>query len=315
MLPPLLGREHAPRCPSSSGAEQEEVAPGDPRRDQDRQGGGRVVPVRETESWKPYNGRIYNTYRSNPRAYNNAPDLTLTGIQFSSPDAACGQLSMLLDITVQVENAGDLRVGPSLTIAFEGTWSDPAVTEPLYDDQGLPLVYVLQSPLEPGDILLASVSYDANDNDRGVLPDSVRAIVDPDGRERECIEDNNEISGEVTPGVEAADLRVELGDINEALCPDPTIETTVFNDGSLAAGDIIIRYYAGDPNQGGTVLHEEILPGPLGPGEQESFTATLRNFPARLITIYAVVDPDNDIFECNDGDNKAEGGQLICYET
>ncbi|MBW1871793.1 MAG: hypothetical protein JRJ19_06995 [Deltaproteobacteria bacterium] len=273
------------------------------------------IPIKEPESWKDFNGRIYNTYRSNPRSFNTAPDLILTAIQFSSPDATCGQLSLNLDITVQVENAGDLRVGPSLVIAFEGTWNDPALTEMLNDDLGLPLQYVLQNPLEPGDITLISVSYNAANNTPGSLPDIIRAIVDAQEQERECHEDNNDISAPVTPGVEAADLRIELGAINDNLCPDPTVETTVYNDGSLAASNILVRYYAGDPDQGGTALHEQVIPGPLAPNTSTTFTATIPNFPARLITVYAVVDPDDTIFECNDGDNKAAGDQIICYET
>ena len=51
------------------------------------------IPLREPESWKPYGNRIYNTYRSQPRAFGVAPDLSLTAMQVSSPDVACGQLS------------------------------------------------------------------------------------------------------------------------------------------------------------------------------------------------------------------------------
>ena len=36
---------------------------------------GGSIPLHEPESWKPYNGRIYNTYRSQPRNYGVAPDL------------------------------------------------------------------------------------------------------------------------------------------------------------------------------------------------------------------------------------------------
>ena len=58
------------------------------------------------------------------------------------------------------------------------------------------------------------------------------------------------------------------------------------------------------------------MAGPLDPGASTTFTATLANFPPnRLITVYAVVDPDNQIFECNDGDNKDQGEQIICYEN
>ncbi len=275
-----------------------------------------AIPLHEVESWKSFNGRVYNTYRSNPRSYNTAPDLTPSAVQFSSPDASCGQLSSKLDITVQLENIGDLRVGPLVAVTFEGTWNSVPVTEALLDGLGQPLEYVLQNPLEPGGVLLFTVSYDAADNPQGTLPDLVRVIVDADERERECREDNNDISADVSPGVQSADLRVELGAVNSNMCPDPTVEMTVYNDGSLPASDIVVRFYAGDPDQGGAPIHEEIIPGPLDAGQSTSLTVTLLNFPtSRLITIYAVVDPDNLIFECNDGNNKAVGEQVICYET
>jgi len=273
-----------------------------------------AIPLKEPESWKIYAGRSYNTYRSNPRQYNAAPDLTLTAIQFSSPGSACGSLGSVIDIIVQVENIGDVIVGPSLVIAFEGTWTNPAVTEPLLDSQGQPLQYVLQNPLEPGDAIFANVQYDDADNPQGTLPDSIRAVADAELRERECIEDNNDLTAAVEAGEQAADLRVELGVHDESQCPDPTVETTVYNDGSRPAANIVVRYYAGDPDQGGTQIHEETVAGPLDPGTSTTFTATLMNFPPnRLITVYAVVDPDNQIFECNDGDNKAQGQEIICF--
>ncbi len=276
---------------------------------------GGHIPEREPESWLPFNGRIYNTYRSNPREANTAPDLTLTAIQFSSPDAACGQLLTDLEIVVQVENIGDLRVGPALVIAFEGQWTDPDLTEWLLDAQGNRLQYLLQKPLEPGGLIYVRVAYQASYNNRATLPAVIRALVDADAQERECREDNNDISKAVVAGANAADLRIELGSTDTSTCPDPTVETTVFNDGSLPAANIEIRYYAGDPDQAGSVLHQHVLTDPLAPGQSITFTATLTNFPARLITLFAVVDPDNKIEECNDGDNKAQGDQSMCYET
>ncbi|MBW2704355.1 MAG: hypothetical protein JRF33_26350 [Deltaproteobacteria bacterium] len=273
------------------------------------------IPVMEPENWLTYNGRRYNTYRSNPRNYNTAPDLSPTAMQFSSPDAACGQLSSLLDITVQIENLGDLLVGPSLVVAFRGEWSDPHEILPLLDAAGDPLIYVLQNPLMPGSSVFVNVSYDAANSSRGVLPDSVTAIVDADERERECHEDNNQITAPVEPSEQAADLRVELGEADMIPCPSPTLENTVFNDGSLPAENVLIRYYAGDPDQGGAAILDHVLPGILAPGTSSTFTVTLANFPSLLITVHAVVDPDNDIFECNDGNNKDEGPEILCFET
>ncbi|MGC4063724.1 MAG: VCBS repeat-containing protein [Polyangiaceae bacterium] len=78
------------------------------------------IPAHEPESWKPWNGRFYNTYRSQPRNYDVAPDLTPTGVQVFSPNVACGKLSDEIQITALVRNQGDLRVGPGVTVEFFG---------------------------------------------------------------------------------------------------------------------------------------------------------------------------------------------------
>ena len=278
--------------------------------------GGRV-PVQEPESWKPYNGRRYNTYRSNPRNYNVAPDLTVTGAQVSSPDVACGQLSDLLTITARIDNAGDLRVGPGVVVAFHGKWG--MVTEPLFADAMMtPLVTTLQSSLEPGDSILVSVVYDTVYNQAGTLPDEVVVVVDDGDAETECKEDNNALAAKVAPSMPLADLRIELGAANGGACPAPEIATTVVNDGAAPAADVLVRYYAGDPNAGGTFLHQVVVAGPIAPnGGSVSFAAKIPAFPDNLsILVYGIVDPDDAIPECNDGnnkdaaDNKVECGQI-----
>ena len=156
----------------------------------------------------------------NPRNYNTAPDLTPTAIQFASSDATCGQLSSKLDINVQLENIGNLIVGPSLIVAFEGIWSNPDSVERLLDANGDDLIYQIQAPLEPADATIISVHYDVGNNNQDRLPDQIRAIVDANQRERECVEDNNSILGDVQPGEQASDLRVELGESSMNDCPE-----------------------------------------------------------------------------------------------
>jgi hypothetical protein len=273
------------------------------------------IPVKEPESWKSYNGRVYNTYRSNPRSAGVAPDLSVTGVQISSPDATCGQLSKKLDITVQIDNLGDLRVGPGVVVTFYGEWLNPMLNEPLYANiMQVPLTAVLQNSLEPGDSILLTVSYDAANNAPNVLPDNVRVVVDESDQERECIESNNEKTIPVDPGMQRPDLRVVVGAVNGGACPTPKVDVTVLNEGSAPASDVVVRFYAGDPNQGGAQFHEEIVPGPIDPGASVMFTATLMNFPQNLsILVYAIVDPDNAIDECNDGNNKdAADNKLEC---
>ena len=263
------------------------------------------IPAQEPESWKPYNGRVYNTYRSNPRSYNVAPDLAVTGVQVSSPDVACGDLSDLLTITVKIDNLGDLRVGPGVVVSFHGTWG--MVTEPLYSDAMMtPLTATLQSSLEPGDSLLLNVDYNAMFNAAGSLPDEVQVVVDEADVESECKEDNNALTKVVEPSMPLADLRIDLGIATDGTCPMPEVETTVINEGAADAAGVLVRYYAGDPNAGGSPLHEEIVPGVVAAnGGVVTFTATIPNFPDNLsILIHGIVDPDDSIPECNDGNNK-----------
>ncbi|MEM1032887.1 MAG: FG-GAP-like repeat-containing protein [Myxococcota bacterium] len=263
-----------------------------------------AIPAETIDAWDQYNGREYNIFRSNPRTLGIAPDLTVVGVQVTSPDATCGQLSNLLDITVEVRNQGDLRVGPGVVIAFDGTWTTPTLQEPLFADAVMtPLTFVLQSSLEPGQSAFFSVPYDAANNMPMTLPDQITVTVDATTLERECDETNNAFTEPVVAGGLEADLRVVLGAPTTSPCP--VVPTTVFNDGSAPASNVVVRYFAGDPGQGGTAIDDELIAGPIAAGTSISFDKNLvSTFPQGFnVEIWAVVDPDNAIFECNDGNN------------
>jgi hypothetical protein len=137
----------------------------------------------------------------------------------------------------------------------------------------------------------------------------------PNGKERECNETNNELTKPVNAGADLADLRIEIL-VDPGSCPNPIVNTTIFNDGSAPASNITVRYYAGDPNQGGATLHTAVVPGPIPKGGSVTVAVSIPMFPQTLpILIYAVVDPDNAIEECNDGNNKdAADDKIICGE-
>jgi hypothetical protein len=120
----------------------------------------------------------------------------------------------------------------------------------------------------------------------------------------------------VTAGNPEADLRVELG-APAPLPTCPTVPTTVYSDGSAPASGVTVRYYAGNPTQGGTPLHDEPVPGTLMPGDMVSFDVAIPNFPQGLqIEIWGVVDPDNVIPECNDGNNDDDADfKIQCGEV
>lgn len=130
-------------------------------------------------------------------------------------------------------------------------------------------------------------------------------VVDEANGERECNEANNELTQPVKPGAQAADLRVTLGAVAQRL-PAPGPADHDPQRGSLPASNVVVRYYLGDPNQGGTAFHEEQVAGPIAAGGSQSLTASLAGYPIWLsVLVYAIVDPDNAIAECNDGNNKA----------
>ncbi|MET0342994.1 MAG: FG-GAP-like repeat-containing protein [Polyangiales bacterium] len=266
------------------------------------------VPVKEPESWRPYGNRLYNTYRSQPRSFGVAPDLTLTAIQLSSPDAACGELSDQLDIVVQVKNIGDLRVGPGVEIAYFGVFAGQPLT-PLNGTNGS-LKSTLTTSLEPGSSVLVKASYQVPAGAQTVLPTRIEARVDAAQAERECLETNNTISADVSEGEQLADLSVAvLG--NGGNCNAPTVSVRVTNDGSLAASDVLVRLYAGDPSAGGQPIGEITLPGPIAPG---AFVDTTIGSDAldRNIRVWVVADPLGSIEECNNVNNIAMGPELSC---
>ncbi len=274
------------------------------------EGGG--IPLREPESWKPYGNRLYNTYRSQPRSFGVAPDLALTAIQISSPDVACGELSDELLIAVEVRNEGDLRVGPGVELTFYGTWDGEE--QALLDEDDSPLTVTLTTSLEPGASIIVTAEYHAENNQPGELPEVVTARIDENDRERECGDDsNNEISDDVDGGEQVADLRLELGAATGP-CNGKSVEVTVYNDGSLAASDVLVRLYAGDPSAGGQPIGEATIDETIEPGE--SVTLEIEIDPLqRTITVFGIADPLGTITECNNANNRARGPRINCGEV
>ncbi len=261
------------------------------------------IPLFEPRSWASYAGRSYDTYRSQPRSYGVAPDLTIGRVQASSPDAACGTLGTMLDIVVRVENRGDLRVGADTVLTFYGEWV--GTSEPLYADLAMtPLTATLGTTLEPGGSTLVTVHYTGANNGHGALPDMVRVVVDEANGERECHEDNNSLSIPIDGGSTAPDLAVHLGAVG-GTCPAHTFVTTLENVGSAPASDVVVRFYIGDPATGGTPIHDEVFAGTLAPGGMSMRTVTIDPYPVGPDAIvHVVVDPDDVVAECNDGNNQ-----------
>ncbi|MBX7197350.1 MAG: hypothetical protein K1X94_35190 [Sandaracinaceae bacterium] len=271
------------------------------------------IPVHPPEHWRDYGGRQYDTFRSQPRSFGVAPDLVADRVQASSPDAACGTLGTMLEITVRVVNQGDLRVGADVPIRFYGEWTSPALMEPLYADAAMtPLATVLGVTLEPGRSTLVTVRYDAAHNSPGVLPDRLRVSIDDGDVARECVETNNDLAIDVDPGSLAPDLAISVGGVT-GTCPAQIFAVTVQNVGSAPATDPVVRLYAGDPSAGGLPIAEQVVSGTLAPGASTMISITVDPFPTDAeIRVYGVVDPDDAIPECADANNR-DAADAIAY--
>ena len=93
------------------------------------------------------------------------------------------------------------------------------------------------------------------------------------------------------------------------------LRATVTNVGSRPATDVVVRFYAGDPDLGGAVVGETTIPGTLGPGESqvaEAIGASIRY--GSPVVVHAYADPDNAIEECNDANNAGQAdAEVECY--
>lgn len=268
---------------------------------------GGTIPMREPESFRPYGNRLYNTYRSQPRAFGVAPDLALVEMQVSSPGVACGQLSSQLSIVVLVKNLGDLRVGPGVAITFHGAFAGGNMA--LRGQDGMPLRHTLATSLEPGASVLIEVPYRAEDN-ANMVPTRIAAVVDEAAAERECREDNNRVEQDVSGGAQLADLRLELG-APSGPCATTKVAVLVHNDGSLPAENVLVRLFAGDPSAGGNAIGEATVVGPITPGSSASVDVMLDNL-GRDITVWGIADPLDAIAECNNANNVDEGPAVPC---
>lgn len=93
--------------------------------------------------------------------------------------------------------------------------------------------------------------------------------------------------------------------------PDPpvpgqvgTLSATVKNQGGKPAIDIVVRWYLGEPGQGGLLFAESKIPK-LDPSQTQAITVSWRGLAGNR-KIVVVIDPDNQIQESNETNNRIE---------
>jgi len=83
-----------------------------------------------------------------------------------------------------------------------------------------------------------------------------------------------------------------------------TLLAYVVNNGNIAtSGSATVRFYEGNPNQGGTLIGEQSIPSLDGCASGVLVTVAWRNVPPGSHTVYAVVDHDGMIPESDESDN------------
>ncbi len=79
----------------------------------------------------------------------------------------------------------------------------------------------------------------------------------------------------------------------------------------MPAADVVVRFYAGNPDAGAEVLGEATIALLAGGETTEVEVDTDRLEVDRRVTVWAVVDPDDRIAECNDGDNARAADEAV----
>lgn len=290
------------------------------------------IPIDEPRGWIDTRGRSYNTYRAQPLSYGLAPDLLIEALRISSSRTQCGESNTdevpPLNISVTVSNRGEVQVGSGIKLHFLARWVDGNNFMPLFGIDGLPLELFTTAPILPDTSQTLSITYRPNQDPTlphraaGVdVPLEVKAIIDPPedtdfGRERECIEDNNErintpIITDLIP-----DLSLNINSITIDFCPEINLDINVHNLGSAVVRNIELGMYLGDPRQGGSRIDSYTITEEIPAGGSLNIDWQSDRFPEyRSAFIYVMVDPANRINECDDNNNIDSSQEILTCQV
>ncbi|HET8933377.1 MAG TPA: VCBS repeat-containing protein [Polyangiales bacterium] len=255
------------------------------------------LPLEEVPSWISYGNRRYNSYRSNvPQSGHAAPDLKVSAVSITSPGVTCGQaLSNDIRVVARIVNEGDLRVGQNVLVRFYN------------QDEKLLGERALGVNLEPTAEIRVTLDYHADSTE--MIPKKVRAVVDATEQERECVEDNNALTQAVSVEVgNRAELSVSLQQLDQT-CPIRHVRLRVENSGTVGVDEVPVELYAGRPSGGGALLAVHRI-GPVDSGGNKEIEVEIDSV-GRDLTVFALVNPDSAISECDESNNTAQT-QIMC---
>ena len=219
------------------------------------------------------------------------PDLTVDtdDITFSNPNPAVGES---VTISATIHNRGDVESELTVVRFFD---SDPiADGVQIGDDQTL-------------DVLAADSSQNVSVNWTATGGEhQIYLQLDPADLVDESQEDNNIAFHYIliAPDVSITEEDIAFSDENPVLGDTITISATVHNNGGADATDVAVRFYNGNPDDGGVqMLDDQIIATiPIGGTETASvdWTSTVG-----IHEILVVLDPDETITEWDKENNRA----------
>jgi subtilase family serine protease len=137
-------------------------------------------------------------------------------------------------------------------------------------------------------------------------------VADPEGVTQDANRGNNTAELDVTSPAESSPDLVLLAREFTATPAQPTqgdvvtLSATVLNLGTDVPGTSV-RFYEGDPTQGGVALGTVALPGNLPAGGTATATFSYPTLgKSGTVVLFAVVDPDNQIAESDESNNEAQ---------
>jgi len=162
--------------------------------------------------------------------------------------------------------------------------------------------------LEPGESKLQSIVWRADfSGDSNFIVE-----IDPANLIAETDTANNQLSTLVsTQQLQGANLALSFRDLQ--FSPNPaqeafgvTLAATIVNSGTVPLTSVELAFYDSDPSNGGSLIEDVLTIPSIAAGESRVVQQIWSSIPTDANrVIFAVVDPDNQIVELNEDDNRA----------
>jgi large repetitive protein len=250
------------------------------------------IPQYESPSWL-----LNNTFRTQARVdqYPNpylTPNLTASYLRAE-------QAGTSMNLAVRVGNGGAVASAPTVTVTyFDGNPNSGGIVI------GTASTTKALSPGEFQDVVFSWPGGNLGLHHLYAVVDAANAV-------SECRKDDNQVAADVAIVVEYPDLKI--GPENIALPAGPSYEgipipvtASVSNIGGLAASNVMVRLYNGNPASGGFQVGADQVVPMINAGGSSVVTFSYDTLgKAGTNVLYVVVDPSNAIAESSKANNSA----------